>query len=44
MIWGAQTQIGKFANAQGMFEYVRLLMPVQDLNMLTDEQNLSTLA
>lgn len=37
-------QIGKFANAQGMFEYMRLLMPLQDLSILTDEQKLATVA
>lgn len=43
-IWGAQTQIAKFANAQGMFEYMQLLMPFQDPSLLTDEQKLATVA
>lgn len=43
-IWGAQTQIGKFGTAQGMFEYMQLLMPFQDPSLLTDEQKLATVA
>jgi mono/diheme cytochrome c family protein len=43
-IWGAQTQIGKFGNAQGIFEYVQMLMPFQDPTLLTDEQKLAVVA
>lgn len=37
-IWGRGTQIAKFANAQGLFEYNQLLMPFDDPSKLTDEQ------
>jgi cytochrome c len=43
-IWGAQTQIMKFGNAQGLFEYVQMLMPFQDPSLMTDDQKLATIA
>jgi len=29
-IWGAGHDIGKFANAKGLFEYIQMLMPFDD--------------
>jgi len=35
-IWGAGHDIGKFANAKGLFEYVQLLMPFDDPTKIDD--------
>jgi cytochrome c len=35
-IWGAGHDIGKFANAKGLFEYVQLLMPFDDPAKIDD--------
>jgi mono/diheme cytochrome c family protein len=40
-IWGRGTQIAKFANGQGLFEYNQLMMPFDDPTKLTDEQKLA---
>lgn len=37
-IWGAGTLIAKFGTAQGLFEYLQLLMPFDDPSKLNDEQ------
>lgn len=44
-IWGQGTMIGsKFGNAQGLFEYMQLLMPFQDPALMTDDQKLAVVA
>jgi mono/diheme cytochrome c family protein len=43
-IWGPGTQIAKFANAQGLFEYNQMLMPFNDPTTLNDEQKLAITA
>jgi mono/diheme cytochrome c family protein len=44
-IWGQGTMIGtKFGHAQGLFEYMQMLMPFQDPSLLTDEQKLAVIA
>jgi cytochrome c len=43
-IWGERTQIGKFNNALGLFEYNQLMMPFDDPTRLTDEQKLAITA
>lgn len=43
-IWGPGTQIAKFANAQGLFEYNQMLMPFNDPTTLNDEQKMAITA
>lgn len=44
-IWGQGSLIAtKFGNAQGLFEYLQVLMPFQDPSLVTDEQKLAILA
>lgn len=43
-IWGERTQIGKFNNALGLFEYNQMMMPFDDPTRLTDEQKLAITA
>jgi mono/diheme cytochrome c family protein len=44
-IWGQGTMIGsKFAHAQGLFEYMQMLMPFQDPAILTDDQKMAVVA
>jgi mono/diheme cytochrome c family protein len=43
-IWGAQTQISKFGNALGLFEYNQMMMPFQDPTLLNDDQKLAIIA
>lgn len=37
-IWGPGTQIVKFGHAQGLFEYMQMLMPFDDPARVTDAQ------
>ena len=44
-IWGNGTMIAsKFGHAQGLFEYLQMLMPFQDPSLVTDEQKLAVVA
>jgi S-disulfanyl-L-cysteine oxidoreductase SoxD len=43
-IWGERTQIGKFNDALGLFEYNQLMMPFDDPTRLTDEQKWAIIA
>lgn len=43
-IWGERTQIGKFSNALGLFEYNQMMMPFDDPTRLTDAQKLAITA
>lgn len=43
-IWGPGTQIAKFANAQGLFEYNQMLMPFNDPTTLNNEQKMAITA
>ena len=43
-IWGQQTQIAKFSNALGLFEYNQLMMPFDDPTKLNDDQKLAITA
>ena len=43
-IWGERTQIAKFNNALGLFEYNQMMMPFDDPSRLTDEQKLAITA
>jgi len=43
-IWGERTQIGKFNNALGLFEYNQMMMPFDDPTRLTDEQKWAIIA
>jgi mono/diheme cytochrome c family protein len=37
-IWGPGHDIGKFATAKGLFEYLQLMMPFDDPSRLNDQQ------
>lgn len=43
-IWGPGTQISKFANAQGLFEYLQVLMPFDNPAKISDAQKLDIVA
>jgi mono/diheme cytochrome c family protein len=43
-IWGPGTQIAKFGHAQGLFEYLQMLMPFDDPTKLTDAQKWDVVA
>jgi cytochrome c len=43
-IWGERTQIQKFSNALGLFEYNQMMMPFDDPTRLTDEQKWAIVA
>ncbi|MCS7101948.1 MAG: cytochrome c [Burkholderiaceae bacterium] len=43
-IWGSGHDLAKFGNAQGLFEYLRLLMPFDDPQKLDEKQKLAVLA
>lgn len=43
-IWGERTQIRKFNNAQGLFEYNQMMMPFDDPSRLSDEQKWAIVA
>lgn len=43
-IWGERTQIRKFNNALGLFEYNQMMMPFDDPARLTDEQKWAIVA
>lgn len=43
-IWGERTQITKFNNALGLFEYNQMMMPFDDPTRMTDEQKLAITA
>ncbi len=43
-IWGERTQIGKFNDALGLFEYNQLMMPFDDPTRLADAQKLAITA
>lgn len=43
-IWGERTQIAKFENALGLFEYNQMMMPFDDPARLSDEQKWAIVA
>jgi cytochrome c len=43
-IWGPGTQIGKFGTAQGLFEYIQILMPFDNPARITDAQKIDVIA
>ena len=43
-IWGERTQIAKFNNALGLFEYNQMMMPFDDPTRLSDEQKWAIIA
>ena len=43
-IWGTGTQISKFGHAQGLFEYMQMLMPFDDPSRVSDAQKWDILA
>lgn len=43
-IWGPGTQISKFGHAQGLFEYMQLLMPFDDPARVSDAQKWDIIA
>ncbi len=43
-IWGAGHDLKKFGTAQGLFEYMQLLMPFDDPRKLDDAQKLALVA
>ena len=43
-IWGRGHDLAKFGNARGLFEYMRLLMPFDDPQKMSDEQKWAVIA
>lgn len=43
-IWGERTQIRKFENAFGLFEYNQMMMPFDDPTRMTDAQKWAVIA